>query len=114
MVAIKCEEKAYDKLKAAMDAGGMMPERTVKDRNGDFYIDLGWLKWYEEFSDVRAVTKAMDELDSLHEEDSDDGMAYSFLRFGEETGDVERRGNDGYCYIEYRVISDIPDDAEAV
>ena len=82
-------------------------DQMVKDYNGEkgsFLFKWGWLKWYDSFECVSAITDFMDWCDS---EDLPTGEKdvegkemtryamefYKFVRIGEETEDIEYRGD---------------------
>ena len=82
-------------------------DHMIKDYNGEkgsFLFKWGWLKWYDSFECVRALTDFMDWCDG---EDLPTGKKdyegkettlsafefYKFVRIGEETEDIEYRGD---------------------
>ena len=82
-------------------------EHMVKDYNGEkgsFLFKWGWLKWYDSFECVSAITDFMDWCDGedlpMGEKDAEGKEKtqaafefYKFVRIGEETEDIEYRGD---------------------
>lgn len=57
--------------------------------SGDYTLMYAeWLKWYDNYSYVQAVNQCMEELE-------DNCETFSFLRIGEDSEDVETRGDLG-------------------
>ena len=72
--------KAFEIIEGA--EGGM-----IRTKYG-VYLNWEYVKWYNSYPEVKQVE---DFLSFLEEHDRDD--EFSFLRLGEEFGDVENRGN---------------------
>tara|TARA_Y100000310_G_C20435123_1_gene693359 strand:- start:100 stop:438 length:339 start_codon:yes stop_codon:yes gene_type:complete len=53
-----------------------------------------WVKWYDGYDEVDAITEFIDELDEGTED-------IEFLRIGEETGDIELRRNGPHTKEDY-------------
>ena len=82
-------------------------DHMIKDYNGEkgsFLFKWGWLKWYDSFECVSAITDFMDwcasedlptgEKDVEGKEMTRYAMEfYKFVRIGEETEDIEYRGD---------------------
>ena len=82
-------------------------DQMVKDYNGEkgsFLFKWGWLKWYDSYECVSALTDFMDWCDSEFlpsGKKREDGTEieneamefYKFVRIGEETEDIEYRGD---------------------
>ena len=82
-------------------------DQMVKDYNGEkgsFLFKWGWLKWYDSYECVQALNDFMDWCDSedlpTGEKDAEGkektqyaGDFYKFVRIGEETEDIEYRGD---------------------
>ena len=82
-------------------------ERMVKDYQGEkgsFLFKWGWLKWYDSYPEVQALTDFMDWCDGEEiptDEQNADGETltqhaaefYRFVRIGENTDDSESRGD---------------------
>ena len=82
-------------------------DQMVKDYNGEkgsFLFKWGWLKWYDSYECVSALTDFMDwcdgediptgEKDAEGKEKTEAAFAfYKFIRIGEETEDIEYRGD---------------------
>ena len=65
-------------------------ERREYTKNGQRWVMIStyydWVKWYESYPDVQAWRNLLSDIaDSC----DDTGIAYEFVRIGEETGDVE-------------------------
>lgn len=94
-VAIKCEQKAYERFEKVFTDGEMYisPDKILFNHVSKEYT-LYWdlIKWYEDFEGVSAITKVMRDLDDEHVEG--DELGYRMLRIGEDDDDVERREND--------------------
>lgn len=78
----------------------------VNDKEGTITTELQYMKWYEEFEDVRAVMNAIDELS--------DTYPIHFIRIGESVDDVEERyyypdnfSGDFDCLEFYRYVKPI-------
>tara|TARA_Y100000310_G_C20583430_1_gene764151 strand:+ start:784 stop:1134 length:351 start_codon:yes stop_codon:yes gene_type:complete len=54
---------------------------------GSMLFNWSWLKWYDSFDDVKAIEDFMDNCDTEDLEDH-----YRFVRLGEDSGDIEERG----------------------
>lgn len=94
-VAIKCEQKAYEKFKEVFTDGEMYihPDKIFYDCElKEYTLYWDWIKWYEDFEGVSAIVKLMDTLDEEHVEG--DELAYKMLRLGEDDDDIESRRND--------------------
>jgi len=61
---------------------------TVVEKDGLRLYHATWLKWYEDFPVVQAVTSYLSKLDDTIEEER-----YLFIRLGEDTSDAEEEGN---------------------
>lgn len=72
--------------------------------DGDTYWQLEHRNWFDGYTDVDAVTDLMNELDS----DEDDAINYGFMRLGEDSGDVEERGNCSVYDIYFSQYIDSP------
>lgn len=90
-VGIKCEQKAFEMFREAYEKHDFLPQYIYKD--GDFYtIVWEWVKWYEGYPEIAAITEVMDKLSS---DDYDyEGYSYAFNRIGESDDDNEHRDND--------------------
>lgn len=77
-----------------------------------FYGD--YLKWYEEFPEVKAHHFIMEHAVELYEDDPDAGVGWRFLRVGEEQNDIEETsgGNDEdlwqYIYTSTTISNNLP------
>ena len=80
-------------------------DQTIKDyqgENGSFLFKWEWLKWYDSYECVRAITDFMDwcdgediptGVDAEGKEKTDPALEfYKFVRIGEETDDNEVQG----------------------
>lgn len=95
-VAIKCEERAYKKIKDVCKNVNNMPDKIYKCQNEKEYILYwDWVKWWNLDNDIKAIENALSELDKL---DIKSGYGYTFMRLGEEDGDIEIREN--VCYLD--------------
>lgn len=101
-VAIKCEEKAYEKFKRVVEETETKPSTIYKDRD-EYILYWGWVKWQDWYTGIQSFIKIMDWLDE--HENNDGGYGYKFLRLGEEGADVESRTNDDH--IELWMIREI-------
>ena len=54
--------------------------------NGDMLFQIDWIKWYNDFDEVKALE------DWMSEQELDNEYNYSFHRLGEEFGDHDSRG----------------------
>ena len=82
-------------------------DQVIKDYNGEkgsFLFKWGWLKWYDSYECVQALTDFMDWCDGEDlptDEQNADGETltqhaaefYKFIRIGEEMDDSEQRGD---------------------
>ena len=73
--------------------------------DGNYRIEFDWVKWYDGYTGV-------DNFNSMVERYHDEDIPYKFLRIGEETGDIEEKGNWlGEDEIDcFQVVTDIDDD----
>lgn len=70
-VFIACTKQAQKKFEAAYKAHNFTPTEIWRNPDGDYLIGWAWVKWYEEFDEVKAIHAVIDELqDSDREEDS--------------------------------------------
>lgn len=70
-------------LEALMECEAPEPEVDGGEARLNFYCD--YVKWYDDFEDVKAHTKLYEWAVELYPED----CAYKFIRVGEESGDVQ-------------------------
>lgn len=61
---------------------------THENDTGTYHF-FSSIKWYEEYKDVTEVKDFLDKIENLYPEDPG---AYGFIRTGEETWDVDERG----------------------
>jgi len=60
----------------------------IQQREGVVTFIWEDVKWYSSYSDVEAIEKLLERISLLQ----DDYEGYAFIRVGEETGDIETRG----------------------
>jgi len=66
----------------------LIGDNSIKcNDDGDMMFHIDYIKWYDSYDEVRALTEWMDDADDIDE------YAYSFNRLGEEFGDHESRGH---------------------
>lgn len=58
-VAIKCEEKAYEKLMETCHNVNFMPDEIFKDEE-DYILRWDWVKWYHDYYYVMAIEREND------------------------------------------------------
>lgn len=113
-VSIQCEVKAFDMIIKSIKQHNsehsykFYPDGILKKGN-EYVIQWNYVKWYSDFTDIRAVEEVLSELDEYKESDKIDGFRYDFLRLGEETGDIEMRSNAicyGSCFPETHIYVD--------
>lgn len=69
-VFIACTEQAHKKFEAAYKAHNFNPTEIWRNPTGDYLLGWAWVKWYEEFDEVKAIQAVIDELqESDREED---------------------------------------------
>ena len=88
-VGICVKKENFDELKERVNA---LKDNTVTSFiESAKYVDYGseeviltwdYIKWYPEFAEVQFITSFLSELKTR-------GIAYSFIRVGEENGDIE-------------------------
>lgn len=79
-VFIACTEQAYKKFEAAYKAHNFEPTEIWRNSHGDYLIGWAWVKWYEEFDEIKAIQAVIDELqDSDRKED-----AFKFIIINED------------------------------
>lgn len=109
-VAIKCQEKSYEKLMETCKKLEYLPDKIYKD--DDQYI-LYWesVKWFDWLEEPKAIENVLSDLDNLCDEP---GYGYKFIRIGEETDDEEfmTNNNDIILWSIHRI--DISDDLEVI
>lgn len=113
-VAIKCEEKAYEKLMETFRNVNLMPDDIFKDEE-DYILRWDWIKWYQDYDYIRAVENVLDCLDNLYSYgEGIPGYAYKLIRIGEDDTDVEVRQNswDIELWIVRKI--DIPEGLEKI
>lgn len=92
-VAIKCEEKAYEKLMETCHNVNFMPDEIFKDEE-DYILRWDWIKWNQDYDYIMAIESVLDTFDNLYAYgDGIPGYAYKFMRIGEDDCDVEVRQN---------------------
>ena len=118
-VAIECGQKAYKMIKEAAEANRFSPTETFKnDDTNTIIMHWKWVKWYEEFTDVKAINNVLNKLDDLDGEAEDNNWDYSYkiTRLGEDPeGDLEIRYSDkGYELdsISYSTFLNMPSHTE--
>ncbi len=78
-------------------------DRSDFDLNKDYHDEGHWLftvssiKWYSSYKDIEMFEKFMDAMDEKH----DHSAQYRFIRIGEESEDIEHRGEwyDSEIYV---------------
>lgn len=116
-VAIKCEEKAYERFREVFIKEDLFinPDKILYDKeNQEYYIYWDWIKWYEDYEGVNAIIKVMEALDEEHNYCLSDELGYKFIRLGEDDDDVETRANDWSLELWIIRKIDIPEDLEEV
>ena len=95
-IEVLCGSKIYQELHAVMTRHNWHPDsiQKVPDYN-IFFIELCDYKWYDSYNNVQEFMQVLDDC-SKHEGDSE--YFYSFIRLGEERGDIETMENHDYCY----------------
>lgn len=90
-VAIKCEEKAFKLFEEVFSKKELYvePDHIYKDGD-DYIIHWDWIKWYDGFEGVDAITDVMETLN----DNTTDGYGYRFMRLGEDDNDTETMEND--------------------
>lgn len=95
-VGIKCRKKAFEMFQEAWNEHNIYPDVVLIDKERNEYL-IAWdfVKWYDEFKDVSAITEVMDNLDDMPDSDieAEDGYGYTFTRIGEDACDIESRTN---------------------
>ena len=105
-VRILARKKVADKIFTAIkDTGSPFDEIKVSPSGKTYYFET-YAKWYEDdpesFPDVDAVMSVLDEVDGEKDGEQD----YTYIRVGEEDGDIDRRCF-GFGYLnEGEVYSD--------
>ena len=68
---------------------------VIKHPSGGMRFDIGTIKWYHDYQDIKAIEELMTLLEDLDEDDH-----FGFHRLGEEFGDHEQRGGSNlyYCF----------------
>lgn len=92
-------------------------ERRSYTQNGKpwlmLYASYDWVKWYESYPEVQAWNILLADISDNCE---DTGLAYEFVRVGEETDDIETQfGGDVEFYlgVSRAIYSEIPKDNQA-
>lgn len=96
-VGIKCDEKAYEMFMLVAKENDIVPDCVYKEEDGDVaQYTMLWncVKWYDYYSDVKAIENVMQQLDQTHEAGKYDGLGYKFIRIGESYDDIEERTNE--------------------
>ena len=94
-VGIKCEEKAFKMFSQAWELNNFTPGHVYRMVCGERYIyTIVWycVKWYSSCDTINAIESVMDDLDEMDFENIP-GLAYHFIRIGEEIVDNEERSN---------------------
>jgi hypothetical protein len=89
-------------LQSALSLEENYIKRSEYTKNGVphvmLYTHQDWVKWYDSFPEVQAWNKLLTEIAAKADET---GLAYEFVRIGEETSDVEiEYGGDVEYFIE--------------
>lgn len=82
-------------LEALMECEAPEPMSEDSDAPINFYAD--YVKWYEDFPDVKAHTKIYQWAVELYPDD----CGYKFIRVGEESGDIEEEDDGSNDLIPY-------------
>ena len=94
-VAIRCQKNAFEMLKKAY--GTFNPDKLLNKGDNDYLLYWDWVKWYDEYSHVAAITDVMGELDVMFGGDNEEIVehyyGYKFMRLGADDDDVEVRSN---------------------
>lgn len=94
-VTIMCESHAYEMFKNTWEKENLVPHHIYisgVDGERQYILRWEWVKWYECYSGVNAITEVMDKLDG-YEYEVKDGYAYSMIEIGEDC-QVDRRSNE--------------------
>lgn len=88
-------KEATTEWEAKIETGGYneMPEDWIMVRYED-------VKWYDGYTHVVEVNKAIESFVSTFEANDTDNVAYEYVRIGEETEDIEEDRSD---YCDYRL-----------
>ena len=100
-VAIAMKKSDFEELEARVKIDNREEVANLLEANDNF-VDRGdiiiirwdWVKWYEEYTDVRYIEDYLCEL-------NEQGHPYSFVRVGESYDDIDERisfGEDGNDY----------------
>ena len=88
-VYIACEEEAYEKFKQVYTQHDFMPTSIRINQNTEYLLHWSWVKWYDDFPEVQAITKEMKNLNDNEE----DGVAYKFIKLNEDNT-IETEANE--------------------
>lgn len=128
-VKIMLEEKAYEMVKASINAFNDKQTKGCKDQlpyvfrphedkiTKDKVHILSWydVKWYESFEDVKSVMNVLHDLNDEDKYPDLKGLAYKFIEIGEdgmiteEMNTYDGFGEDFYTYTEIVEPVDVED-----
>lgn len=77
-------------------------DECFTSKNGDIIIVWQWIKWYPSYKDVASVEAFVDDICSNSEDYIDDPQV-SFLRIGEDDGDIERKNSGDWVFRDLAV-----------
>jgi hypothetical protein len=72
-------------------------DECMTAENGDIIITWQWVKWHDDFEDVAAVEAFVDDI-CLNSENYIDAPQVSFIRIGENDGDIDRKNSGDWVF----------------
>lgn len=79
-VFIACTEQAYKKFESAYTAHKFAPTEIWRNSNNDYLLGWAWVKWYNEFDEVKSIHSVIDELKDNDCEEN----AFKFIMINED------------------------------
>lgn len=76
-IFIACTEQSYKKFEAAYKAHNFKPTEIWINPDGDYLIGWAWVKWYDEFDEVKAIHAVIDKLQGSDREE--DGFKFIII-----------------------------------
>lgn len=95
-VFIACTEQAYKQFENAFSSHDFAPTEIWRNSHGDYLLGWAWVKWYDEFAEMKSIQRVMQELN----DNDTEFTAYKFIKIDEDNSVTTEANEYGYDIFE--------------
>lgn len=95
-VFIACTEQAYKQFENAFLSHDFAPTEIWRNSHGDYLLGWAWVKWYDEFAEMKSIQRVMQELN----DNDTESTAYKFIKIDEDNSVTTEANEYGYDIFE--------------